>query len=143
MGKLSLITNPPIRIEKTPKDRFIPKRGYRPDLDSVHDSKMEANVHRFYKYLENEYGKIKVEYEPKGFKFTSNVYGIYRYIPDFYISSAQGDWYIEVKGKMDANALAKHRLATTQFRGVRIYFVTVKEYSLIKKYYSNKISNWE
>lgn len=124
-------------------ERIPANRGYRKDLDCIHDSSMEANVHRFYKYLEAKYGKIKVEYEPKGFKFTNNIYNIRYYVPDFKISAGKMVWYVEVKGLWDDSARKKAKLVSTQYSGVKIYYIFPKHYYRIKKYYSHLIPNWE
>lgn len=127
----------------TPTKRIPSNRGYRADLGCIHDSSMEANVHRFYKYISRKYGKIEVQYEPRGFKFESNDFNIRYYIPDFEICSGQMVWYVEVKGYMDNSACNKATLISRCYPGVKIYYIFPKQYKLIKENYAHLIPNWE
>lgn len=104
---------------------------------------MEANVHRVYKYLERKYGKIKVEYEPKGFKFDTNSFNIRYYIPDFKISAGKVVWYVEVKGRVTSNTLQKDTLVSKSYPGVKLFYITPVEYEKIKSCYKHFIKNWE
>lgn len=132
----------------TPTERIPSTRGYRADLNCIHDSKMEANIHRFYLYLIKKWqnsgnGIIKVEYEPDIFKFTDNRYNIRYYIPDFKVFTATDFWYVEVKGFVDDSAIKKDKLMASQYPRVKINYILPKHYKLIYKYYAKYIPNWE
>lgn len=89
------------------------------------------------------FGIMRVEYEPKGFKFRDNIYNIRYYIPDFKISTKQMVWYVEVKGFVDNSARQKAKLVSSQYPRVKIYYILPREYKLIKEWYAKDIPNWE
>jgi len=123
-----------------------PKLGFRDDLGIEFRSKMEANVYRFYKWLELQGGKIKVSYEPRLFTFpldSDNRFGIRGYIPDLEITSDEGIWFIEVKGQMDDTSREKARLFSKNYPGLTLYFIFPKQYEKIRQNYAHLIKNWE
>jgi len=123
-----------------------PRFGFRDDVGIEFRSKMEANVYRFYKYLEKERGRIKVEYEPKLFTFPSggdNRFNINGYIPDLEITSDHGVLYIEVKGSLSDKDREKTRLISKYHPGIKIFFVFPEQYRDIQKCYAKYIPNWE
>ena len=62
----NLINHHPLKIKRPELPRIKNKVGYREDLGIVFKSKMEANVYRYYKHLQNKHGKISsIEYEPE------------------------------------------------------------------------------
>jgi len=133
----------PIRI-KRPKERIKSKKGYRKDLDTVVKSKMEANVFRYLKHIQDKHGSISlIEYEPEIFFFENNPFGIRAYIPDFKVTSRKGVKYIEVKGVMDQKAIEKKRLFEKYYPRLKLYFITPVEYSKIAQNYQKYIRNWE
>lgn len=119
-------------------------RGYRIDQGIFFKSKMEANTFRFYKYLQRRYNAIThVKYEPWLFSFADNPFNIYGYIPDLEITSASGVFYIEVKGRVDDTCIKKARLLSQNYPGIKLYFVTPKQYNRIKNIYASVVPGWE
>jgi len=127
-------------LEKTKfRIRYPAKEGLRNDLQIYFKSKMEANVFRWLKTLKYD----QVEYEPELFYFEKNKFGIKGYIPDFKVSYGKKFHYIEVKGFFEKSDYQKAWLVRRDYSWIKIYFITAKEYALIKKYYSKQIRNWE
>ena len=123
-----------------------PKLGFRDDVGIEFRSKMEANVYRFYKYLELTHGKIKVRYEPRLFTFpldSDNRFGIRGYVPDLEVISDSGVWYIEVKGSLSDKDREKFRLLSTHYPRVKLFVIFPEQYNLIRKNYASLISGWE
>lgn len=134
----------PRKFKNRKSEYFLPKSGWRKDLEKPVRSKMEANVWRYYKFIQHRHGKIKVEYEPEVFQlYDFDTGSTLWYIPDFKISSNSAPYYVEVKGIMDARAVKKARNFRKNYSGLKLYFVTPKEYLLIQKSYSKYIRNWE
>ena len=107
-------------------------------------SKMEANVYKFYTYLQKRYNSIvSVEYEPEIFFFNSNAFGIRAYIPDLKITSSKGVRYIEVKGVVSDSTIKKDRLFSKDYSRLKLYYILPKQYLLIQKYYAKYIKDWE
>lgn len=128
----------------TLKERIPSNRGYRDDLKCIHDSSMEANIHRFYIYLMNKHHVIKeVVYEPKPFKFPDNEFNVSYYIPDFKITDNSGVRYIEVKGYMDKRAKIKKHLMRKYYPNVKLQFILPENYKRIFNNYGNIVKNWE
>jgi predicted nuclease of restriction endonuclease-like RecB superfamily len=122
--------------------RFINRVGYRSDLGIEFKSSMEANLYRFYTQVCKG---IIIKYEPKLFKFphSASPIGVKGYIPDFEIKVGKFSYFIEAKGRFSVQDLEKTRLFKKYYPGIRLYFVTPKEYNLIKRYYSSQIKGWE
>ena len=70
----------------------IAKGGYRKDLKQYFRSKMEANVARYYTYID-----VNWFYEPREYKFEKIKRGSRYYKPDFYLAAPKR-LLIEVKG---------------------------------------------
>jgi len=70
----------------------IARGGYREDLKQYFRSKMEANVARYYTYIDTNWS-----YEPREYKFEKIKRGARYYKPDFYLAAPKG-LLIEVKG---------------------------------------------
>ena len=121
--------------------RIPSNKGHRDDIPEVLEfqSKMEANLHRFYKV----YGGLDCQYEPRWFRFPqgSNNMGIYGYTPDFQLSSGLSTWFIECKGFVDDRSVECIRLFKKYYPGFPIYMVTPVEYKKIEKLYAHQISH--
>ena len=112
--------------------------GVRKDLGHYVRSGWEANICRLLKYLDKSYA-----YEPSTFHF-----GEINYTPDLLV----GEAYYEIKGhaksrcKWDCNCIfcqkskPKFELAKQH---LKLKLIGVREYKLLEKRYSKKISNWE
>ena len=132
---------------KSPKKDHRPRQGkgysncrggYRKDLKHYVRSGWEANICRLLKFFGKEY-----KYEPETFCF-NNVY----YTPDLLV----GDTYYEIKGHAksrdiwDCNCIfckktkPKFDIAKNK---LKIKMIGNKEYKLLTKRYSKKISLWE
>ena len=81
----------------------IAKGGFRKDLGIYVRSKMEANIARYYTYL-----NINWFYEPREYKFEKIKRGTKYYKPDFYLV-APVRLFIEVKGYLRSSDKTKLR----------------------------------
>jgi len=79
-----------------------PKGGFRKDLDCSFRSKWEANMARYWNYI-----NIAWYYEPHEFEFNSIKRGNRFYKPDFYLPKT--DKWVEIKGYLSASDKTKLR----------------------------------
>lgn len=114
------------------------KGGFREDLNQYFRSKWEANIARYFNFLD-----IIWEYEPKRFHFEEIESGVLSYMPDFYLP--QLDIWIEVKGWMDE----KSKLRLEYFKKFypeyynKLILVDEKKYYEIESDFKYIINNWE
>ena len=102
----------------------IAKGGYRKDLKQYFRSKWEANMSRYYNFV-----NIKWTYEPQEFEFYKIKRGSRFYKPDFYLPDI--DVYIGVKGwfrPQDKTKLRRFkRYYPEEFK--KLWFVIYDKYS--------------
>lgn len=123
------------------------KQGYYPSKDGkmiFMRSSWELN-YACYLDLMIDKGIIhKWEYEVDTFWFEKIKRGVRSYKPDFkvYISKTEFEYH-EVKGWMDDKSKTKLNRMRIYHPNINIVLIGQKEYNLIKKEYSNILSNWD
>ena len=117
------------------------KGGKRKDLNNQYfRSAWEANIARYLNFL-LKINQIKSwEYEPDTFWFEKIKRGIRSYTPDFKIN---GDYYIEVKGYMDAKSKTKLRRMAKYYPRVKVELLDETRYRKINKDFKHIIDFWE
>lgn len=112
------------------------KFGLRDDIGHFVRSSWEANVARYYNYLQVPY-----EYEKKIFYFPNVKNGAVNYKPDFYLPDR--DVYIEVKGRMTSKDRTKMKRMKKFHPDVTVELLGKDEYAQLEKEYGKLIPNWE
>jgi len=118
------------------------KGGTRDDLGFYVRSTWEANVARYYKWLQSQGNIAKWEYEPCEFEFPVKR-GNRTYKPDFRITENDGRvWYCEVKGYMDNDSRVKLKRMAKYHPGVKVIVLDGEQYRAIAKH-KRLIPGWE
>lgn len=110
-------------------------------------NKMEANLYRYYHFLQQHKSIANFQFQPNPFDFRS--YGIKRgittYRPDFLIINNDGSCeYIEAKGFMDKASKTKLNRMRSHFPRIRIRVIDYPDYRKdIAKQVEKIIKGWE
>ena len=106
-------------------------------------STWERNVARYFEFLKNQKNIKEWEYEPQRFFFEKISFGHRTYLPDFRITNNDSyQYYIEVKGWMDAASKTKLRRMKKYFPNIEIQIIDKDRYYAISKI-SPIIKSWE
>lgn len=122
-------------IERIAKNSVKSKKGIRPDIGHFTRSTWEANYIRILKYL-----KIDYEFEPDVFWLTKDDGSQTSYLPDIKLNKKM---YVEVKGYWREVSKEKFELFKQQYPDIKIITVERAEYDRLRKYYKDKINEWE
>lgn len=131
---------------KSPFHRYSKVRqGKRKDLDNkFFRSAWEANIARYFTYLQKIGTVVEWQYEPKRFRFPIER-GINFYIPDFSVVWAHEPnkvIYYEVKGYMDKPSQVKLKRMEQYFPDIEIQVIDKQRYSVINNQFSF-LPHWE
>lgn len=120
----------------------VARGGYREDLGFYVRSAMEANFCRYLKFLEDHEQLTSWSYESQEWEFPVKR-GNRFYKSDFHVKEKNGsEYYVEVKGYMDADSKVKLKRMAKYYPEVKIRVVTSKEMAGIAKI-KNLIPHWE
>ena len=119
------------------------KDGYREDIGIYVRSSMEANFCRYLNWLKAR-GEIEHwEYEPRTFWFLTIKRGVRSYKPDFRVREKGKDYYIEVKGFMDAKSKTKLKRMKGHYPEIDLRLVDTRQYRAIADKVGRMIPGWE
>lgn len=119
------------------------KAGFRDDLGIYVRSGWEANYARYLNWLKSR-GEIESwEYEPQTFWFLAIKRGTRSYKPDFKVSEKGKEYFVEVKGYMDAKSLTKIKRMRIYHPTVDLRVVDERQYRSIARTVSGMIRGWE
>jgi len=104
-------------------------------------SEWEFNISTYLEFLKGKEQIIDWEHEPKTFWFDSIKRGVRSYLTDFLVKSKDGDYFIEVKGWMDAKSKTKLKRMAKYYPEVKLELIDQKRYKEIAKS-SSFIEGW-
>lgn len=104
-------------------------------------SEWEFNIANYLEFLKKNNEIVDWEHEPKTFWFENIKRGVRSYLPDFLVHSKDGEYFIEVKGWMDAKSKTKMKRMSKYYPDVRIELIDQNRYKEISKM-AGVISGW-
>lgn len=117
--------------------------GFRDDIGLYVRSAWEANYARYLNWLKAR-GEIESwEYEPQTFWFLAIQRGTRSYKPDFLVREKGKEYFVEVKGYMDAKSKTKIKRMKIYHPTVELRVVDERQYRSIARTVSGMIRGWE
>ena len=107
-------------------------------------NRWEANYCRYLHWLAEHDEIAGYEYQPAYFTFPIE-HGITRYRPDFFVIAfgCDGDYYVEIKGYMDAASKTKMNRMKKYYPDITVKVVTNSDMAKLNRTVGHLIEGWE
>jgi len=134
---------------RRPPRKYIAKAGWRTigGHECYFRSKAEANAARYLEFQRARGWIRSWQHEPKTFWFEGIRRGVCSYKPDFYVDpwwrASEGDYYVEVKGYLDAKSKTKLKRLAKYRPDVKVELWDAKRMAGLTRTVGPLIQDWE